>query len=233
MQILLNNETVTFSPHEILQHEGQPVNSVLLILSGNAEGRRSDESEPNSITAGALLGELSLLDGKNSFETYRATSYVNALVLPASLYLTFAERYVDEEGFQDLGIRRRWLRQTTLFGDGLFYPVLNRIASAMVIEDIEDGNIDISDATRFALSVIESGIIKRFMGDEVIETLRAGDVFNEDQCLFGITPRSHLSSIGSSRIWHIPVTTILAVPNVRWKLYELHRRRQRLEADIP
>ena len=169
----------------------------------------------------------------DSFETYRATSYLNALVLPASLYLTFAERYVDKNEFQDLGSRRRWLRQTTLFGDGLSYPVLNRIASAMVTEEIDDGDIDMSVASRFALNVIENGIIKRFMGDEVVESLRAGDVFNEDQCLFGITPRSHLKSIGPSQIWHIPVTTILAVPNVRWKLYELHRLRQRLEADVP
>jgi hemerythrin len=231
LQILLNNETVTFGPNDILQHEGQPVKTVLLILSGNAEGRRSEESEPNSITAGALLGELSLLDGKNSHETYRATSYVHALVLPASLYLTFAERYVDKTGFQELGIRRRWLRQTILFGEGLSYPVLNRIASAMAAEEIEDGDVKINTAAKFSLNVIESGIIKRFVGDAVVETLRAGDVFNEDQCLFGVTPRSHLISIGSSRIWHIPVTAILQVPNVRWKLYELHRRRVRLEAD--
>ncbi len=222
---------MTFSPNEILQHEGQPVKNVLLILSGNGEGRRSEESKPNSITAGALLGELALLDGKNSFETYRATSYVTALVLPASLYLTFAERYLDKTAFQELGIRRRWLRQTILFGEGLSYPVLNRIASAMVTEEIEDGDVNIAPAEKFSLNMIESGIIKRFMGDEVVETLRSGDVFNEDQCLFGVTRRSHLISIGSSRIWHIPVTTILDVPNVRWKIYELHRRRVRLEAD--
>ena len=227
LQILLNNPVRTFNPHEILMKENEPLETLLLVLSGNAEGIRAGNAQPNRITAGALLGELSALTDGRTVETYRATSYLKALILPAELYKVFIDKYAKREALEALGEKRRWLRQTWVFGEGLSYPVQNRIAQAMTRLEVEDGELDGQFATKdiFSVRVVEDGILKRFVGNGVVETLRAGEFFNEDKAVFRSPMKGHLRSVGPSSLWNIPSTTLIDIPNVRWKLFEAFRRR--------
>ncbi|MBT7370035.1 MAG: cyclic nucleotide-binding domain-containing protein, partial [Gammaproteobacteria bacterium] len=61
LHILLNNELRTFNPHEILVREGELINEVVLVLSGNAEALRAGSSEIIRLVAGDLFGELPVL----------------------------------------------------------------------------------------------------------------------------------------------------------------------------
>jgi CRP-like cAMP-binding protein len=101
----------------------------------------------------------------------------------------------------------------------------------MTLNVIGDGLVEENDANRNMLRIIEEGVLKRFVGDTVSETLRAGDSFNEERCLFGLQPGYHLLSIGQSRLWEIPASVIFDIPVVRHKLLEDVRRRLQLIQD--
>ena len=231
LRILLNSEIRTFNPHEILQREGEKVDELLLIISGNAEALSSGFPEPITLSTGALLGEIPILQDRASRVTYRATSYLQALIIPGAQYAEFVSRYCHQHLIEEFVQKRAWLRTTWVFGDRLGSTVHNRIAAAMTLNVIGDGLVEENDANQNMLRIIEDGILKRFVGDSVSETLRAGDSFNEERCLFGLEPGYHLQSIGQSRLWEIPASVIFDIPVVRHKLLEDVRRRLQLIQD--
>ena len=231
LQILLNNEIRTFNPHEILMREGEKVDDLLLIISGNAEALSSQSPEPIRHSTGTLLGEIPILQDKASSDTYRATCYLQALIIPSFQYAAFVSRYSHQHLIEEFVKKRAWLRTTWVFGDRLGSTVHNRIAAAMTLKVIGDGLVQENDANRTMLRIIEDGILKRFVGDNVSETLRAGDSFNEERCLFNLQPGYRLQSIGPTRLWDIPASVISDIPVVRHKLLEDVRRRLQLEQD--
>ena len=231
LRILLNSEIRTFNPHEILQREGEKVDELLLIISGNAEALSSTSPEPITLSTGALLGEIPILQDRASRVTYRASCYLQALIIPGVQYAEFVSRYCQQHLIEEFVIKRAWLRTTWVFGDRLGSTVHNRIAAAMTLNVIEDGLVEENDGNWNKLIIIEDGIIKRFVGDSVSETLRAGDSFNEERCLFGLQSGYHLQSIGQSRLWEIPASVIFDIPVVRHKLLEDVRRRLQLIQD--
>ena len=230
LQILLNNEVRFFNPHEILLRAGEPVQQLLLVLSGNAEGLLPDYDDGLKITAGALLGEVCALKNEPLGEMFRATSYLCALILPAELYRAFFEEYGGRNVTIELGERRRWLGRARLFGDGLSRTVQNRIVKSIDAMTFPDGEISVS---RDKIYVVRSGTLKRFMNDFVIETLGSRSFFNEGPALFGATPRTYLRSIGDTEVWAIPAELLGDVPILRWKLFESYRRRLRLNGPLP
>jgi len=231
LQILLNSEIRTFNPHEILMREGEKVDELLLIISGNAEALSSGSPEPITLTTGTLLGEIPILQDRASKVTYRATCYLQALIIPGVQYAEFVSRYCQQHLIEEFVKKRAWLRTTWVFGDRLGSTVHNRIAAAMTLNVIGDGLVEENEANRDKLIIIEDGILKRFVGDSVSETLRAGDSFNEERCLFGLQSGYHLRSIGQSRLWEIPASVIFDIPVVRHKLLEDVRRRLQLIQD--
>ena len=231
LQILLNNELRTFNPHEILVREGEPINDIVLVLSGNAEALRSGSSEVIRLVAGDLFGELPVLRRSSASVTHRATSFLHALIIPGEQYTTLIDKYAQRQIVESLAEKRIWLRRTWLFGDGLSSSALNRIVTAMNLTELEDGEVETSESNRHLLRLIEDGVLKRFVGDYVLETLRSGSFFNESLSMFGIQPQSHLRSIGTSRVWDIPTSVISDIPIVRWKMFETSRRRGQMASD--
>ncbi len=232
LEILLNNEVRTCNPHEILVRQGEPIEELLLILSGNAESIIAETGETYRLGAGDLLSELPLLRGSSAITTYRATSFLTALVIPADLYLTFVDNFTQRQGVIDLAEKRAWLRRTPLFHQGLCSKILNRIASGMVAAEIDDGEIIVNEDNRSVLRLIDDGILKRFVDDYVVETLSGGDFFNEGRSLFDLEPKSHLHSIGPSKLWDVSTSVISDIPIVRWRILETHSRRLQLIRDI-
>ena len=118
-----------------------------------------------------------------------------------------------------------------LYGDGLSSSALNRIVTAMKLTELEDGEVHEDEDNRYLLRLIEDGVLKWIMGDYVLETLRSGDFFNESRSIFGMQSKSHLRSIGTSRVWDIPAPVISNIPIVRWKMFETSRRRLQMVSD--
>jgi hemerythrin len=232
LQILLNSDIRTYNPHEILMHEGDKVEELLLIVSGNVEALSSLSPDPIRLPAGTLLGEIPILRNRVSEDTYRATCYLQALVIPGVQYAEFIARYSHRYLVEEFVRKRAWLRTTWVFGDRLGSTVHNRIAAAMTPVVIEDGLVEENEANRDMLRIIEDGILKRFVGGNVSETLSAGDSFNEERCLFDVESRYRMQSIGSSRLWEIPASVIFDIPIVRKKLLEDVRRRLQLSQDV-
>ena len=163
--------------------------------------------------------------------TYRATSYLHALLLPATQYNEFLNLYADRQTLKDLAEKRVWLRQTPLFGGGLGYPVHNRVAMTVTATELEDGIVEHNDANRDKLRLVRDGVLMRFVGDSVVETVRAGEFFNEGRCIFQRPPISHMRTIGTAVVWDIPATVIADIPIVRWKIFETYRLRLQITRD--
>jgi hemerythrin len=228
LQILLNNEIKVFNPHEILIWENQPVAHVVLVVSGNVERFKRGQDTSVTMSAGCILGELSVLKETDAFVTYRATSYVRALLMPVALYRNFVDGHGERDHAESLGAKRLWLRRTRLFGDGLAYATQNYIASKMNFVELLNGPIEAYGVDHENLYLIEEGIIQRIYDDNVLETLGAGDVFNEGRSVFGWASKSRLYVIGTANVWRIPKETMTEVPILMWKFYEQFRRRIRL-----
>ena len=231
LRILLNNEVRTFNPHEILLREGETVTKLLLILSGNAESLASGSQMPFKFSAGSLLGELPLLRDRPATGTYRATSYLHALLLPAAQYNEFLNLYADRPAIKDLAEKRNWLRQTPLFGGGIGYPVHNRVAMTMTATVLENGIVEDNDANSDKLRLVRDGVLMRFVGENVLETVRSGGFFNEGRCIFDRRPSSHMRAIGNAEVWDIPAAIIADIPIVRWKIFETYRLRLQMTRD--
>jgi CRP-like cAMP-binding protein len=94
--------------------------------------------------------------------------------------------------------------------------------------ELLNGPIEAYGVDHENLYLIEEGIIQRIYDDNVLETLGAGDVFNEGRSVFGWASKSRLYVIGTANVWRIPKETVTEVPILMWKFYEQFRRRIRL-----
>lgn len=232
LQILLNSEIRTYNPHEILIHEGDRVEDLLLIVSGNAEALSPHSADTIRLPSGTLLGEIPILRNTVSEDTYRASCYLQALVIPGAQYAEFISRYSHRYQVEDFVRKRAWLRTTWVFGDRLGSTVHNRIAAAMTLTVIDDGPVEETEENRQMLRILESGRMHRIIEGNVFETLRAGDSFNEERCLFQGESRYRLQSVGRSSLWEIPASVISDIPIVRQRFREDIRRRLLSAQDV-
>jgi CRP/FNR family transcriptional regulator, cyclic AMP receptor protein len=86
----------TFEPGERLMHEGEPGDSVALILTGRVKVGHTGGSGREMVLdlrgAGELVGELSALDRAPRSGSVTAIEPVEALMLPASAFRTLMDR---------------------------------------------------------------------------------------------------------------------------------------------
>lgn len=228
LQILLNNEIRTFNPQEILMSEGQSCEHVIQVVSGNVERFKQGDLSMATMTAGSILGKLWAITDISAYVTYRAGSYVRSLMMPVAQYHAFVDKFGLREHIEQLAMKRRWLRRTQIFGDGIAYERLNLIAEEMIPVEIENGRAEHYGADTDHLYLVEEGILKRMVGENVLETLRPGDIYNEGCSIFGWQSKSSVISVGPSKVWRIPVRTFENVPNIIWMLFEDFRRRIRM-----
>ncbi|MBL6945910.1 MAG: cyclic nucleotide-binding domain-containing protein [Rhodospirillales bacterium] len=231
LHTLLNNEVDTFNPEAILVRQGDEPQHIFLILTGSVEMITAGANRTNQLSAGALVGELSGLHGLPSGETYRAFSFVKALRIPVPLYSEFVRQNDLFANISALAERREFLHDTWLFGEELSYPIQNKIAKVMTPVEIADGkfSLDGTDGSIFSLYVVQSGLLKRFINDSVLETLRKGDFFGEEVSLFGEKATTSIRSISDAELFEIPIVSLSDIPVVRWKLFETHQKRKRMQ----
>jgi len=227
VRILMNNPLRTFNPESILLKEGEHNESIYLILAGNVEMIQTKEKINNMLAAGALIGELSGLEGVAASHTYRALNYVQVLVLPRSLYFEFVKQNDLYRNIEELKAKRLFLHKTWLFGEAISDPVHNKIAGAMSLESYKDGEI-ITASKLGNIVMICRGEVERMIDHEVVEVLGEGDFFGEDIALFE-TPNIYMFQVrGEAQLYTIPSYVLMEVPIVRWKLFETFEKRKSL-----
>lgn len=230
LQFLLNNEVTTFNPETLLIRQGRVVSTLYLILTGSIEMVNSRTGRTTRLAAGSLIGEMPALTGQPSTETYRTTSYVKALKLSASLFREFVQQNGLTEVITALAEKCAFLQDTWLFGEDISSPVQYTIAQVMTPIEIADGPFDPGEnpADRFSLFVVREGTLHRLLDGRVVETLGPTDFFGEATALFGEANPSRIRALGPARLYRFAITTLSAIPVVRWKLFETWQKRKRL-----
>ncbi|MCE5242074.1 MAG: bacteriohemerythrin [Desulfobacteraceae bacterium] len=225
--LLANNPIVTFNPETILLKAGVPNRSVYLILSGEVEMIHSESGTCNYLSSGALVGEMAAFSGAPARETCLAASFVQALEVPTELCLDFVKKNGLHDRIVLLQEKRKFLQSTWLFGESTSYPVQTGIVQAMEPAVFQPGEtIDPGDERE--LFLIRSGKLRLTIGDDTMETLRAGDFFGEVGVLFGTTCLFGIRVVERTEAFRIAAQTLLGVPIVCWKLLEVYQRRMEL-----
>ncbi|MBI3446361.1 MAG: bacteriohemerythrin [Magnetospirillum sp.] len=229
LQVLLNCPLETFNPETILIREGSQSEAIYLLLTGQVEMLSSDSRIRSQLSAGALLGELAGLHGLPSMETYRATSYVQALRLSPDFYLEFVKRHDLFADISRLMEIREFLSRTWLFGEVVSTGTLNRIANDMRPHNVALGDdLDVDD---HCIALIRSGKGLRMVGAQELEHLGPGDFFGEETAAFGTPRLSRVIATAPMELSVLPAATLQDIPGVRWKLFETFHRRTRACAE--
>jgi len=225
--ILLNNDVITFNPQSILIKSGVVTRALYLIISGNVEMIYADAHSSSILSAGALIGEMSGLIGVPSNETYRASSFVQALRLPTNLYLNFVKKNGLYSCIEQLQEKREFLQKTWLFGEAISYPMQNKLANEMIYQSYSDGD-EIPRSEFSGIFLVKSGKVHRYLDDNVFETLGESNFFGEESILFNVPDMLNAKAIGETEIYFIRGSILSDIPIIRIKLLETYEKRKEL-----
>ncbi|MDR3436899.1 cyclic nucleotide-binding domain-containing protein [Telmatospirillum sp.] len=220
--VLLNSPLVTVNPETILVHEGSLVESVYLVITGVVEMIVAGSPVNGQLSAGAMLGEVAGIEGTPAHKTYRAASFVQALKISVLLYREFIKRNNLLDNVTALEDRRDFLRSTWLCAESLTETTLNRLAKDMSILRFDAGDIV---EPRGWLAMIKSGTAEILVGDDVVETLSAGEFFGEGEVVFGSLGLLHVRCRDPLEVLAATASVVRDVPVMRWKLIECYERR--------
>ncbi len=223
-RMILNNETPILNPGTIIIREGEVTEHIYLLLSGYVEMIHANRSIKRQLVAGTMVGEISALREKPSRHTYRTTSYVHALKISAKLYRDFVRINNLYTQIERLQLAWNFLAETWLFGDGIPYTTLNRLAQDLTRKPYPLGHrFDLTHGKH--LYMIKSGGVDRYSGDVLVERLHAGDFFAEESVIGGESPGISFCVSSDAEIYHIGAEMLVSVPICRWKMLEINRRR--------
>lgn len=227
LRILLNNHIACFNPESTLLKRGVINEEIYLILTGNVEMIQSEKGVHNILSAGALVGEMSVLERVPSPGTYLAVNFVQTLRLPWKLYYEFVKRNKLYDNIKRLQVNREFLQKTWLFGEVVSYTIQNKIAQEIRSCKYYEGQI-LPREIQSAIFLIKQGKLRKFIGDDIFETLEEGNFFGEECVLFETTSLFQIRAVEPTEVYQIPGEVLLDIPGVRWKIYETFQKRMRL-----
>ena len=223
LQMLLNSPTIKFNPGTIVIRKGDRSDFVYLVLSGILEFISSDFNVQNKLTVGSFMGELTGLEDRPVTGTYRAISHAMALKIPRELYLEFLKRNsIYDDAVANIG-KRSFLQMTWLFGDKVSCPLKNSIVRTMELVSVEKGWSP-ANADPDHLFIVEGGELEIGVENCMVETLRYGDFFGEENVL-GKSMEFTVLASQDCQLWKIPKSAFLDIPIIHWKLSETFERR--------
>lgn len=203
LRMLVNHPIEEINPGAIMLKEGEVPKDVLLLLSGRVEKIRTRSGLFGTLSAGVLIGDGAILENRPSNHTYRASSFLRILRLPASLYSEVTRR-------NDLGRRQQYasnltsfLDTTSLFGDGIPVSVLGRIVNRGKEQVFAAGDV-IEGQNLRALNIIRSGKINRLIAQRVVEILADNDFFGAEDALIKAQAHFRLEAITETHVLQIP-----------------------------
>lgn len=218
LQLLLNNPVKTYNPESIIVREGDSHEHVHLILTGNVEWLSSEGKMSGAMSAGAFIGERSVLTERPASITVRAASFVSALRIPAKLYVDFVKSNEFYDDFLDLGNAANFLQRSWLLGEAISQPVQHRIAKHLQMAYIQKD--DLFEVEPGGLFIVRTGKVEREVGDGKIITIGVGDFFNEENVLFDAPMTFTVRAIEDTEVAVIDAEVVGEVPVARRKLFE-------------
>lgn len=227
VRILLNHPLEVINPQSLLIREGHPVEHVYLIITGIVESISSDHEQGAAFSAGAVVGELPVLTGEVADQTVRASSFVTALVLPASLYCAFVRHNGLEDRVRRLASMRQFFNSTWILGEYLSSLAETRIATACQPVAWPQGT-DIPVHDQDALILIRHGMVRLMLQGDVVEEVIDGGILGATQVLFGTPPFCRFVAVTDIEGVSIPGALMRNTPVTRWKMMETHNRRMTL-----
>jgi hemerythrin len=228
---LVNSEIVHMTPGTVLLEAGKVAETVYLVLSGNVESSGPARTASKLIYAGSFIGEMSSLFSEPSSRTYASYGYSAVLAMPAELYAACARRHGLERDMRQRNEAKKALRETHLFGEGVSYDVLDRVAASAKRKSYPEGIMEPSagsGAGERAVSIVINGRLECLLGDEPLETLTVGGFFGEDEAVFSSAKLFTVRATEPVELYEIPASVLREIPIVLWKLFEAAERRRRL-----
>jgi hemerythrin len=231
LNMLLNNQIVTFNPETIITPAGKVPREIYLLLAGKVEMLTSDPDNSHFLFSGSLLAEYSAIYNCASEDTYRSVGFVQALRLPSDLFRNFIERFFSTTEL--IGVRKveERLRRMSLFSDAVTNTTLFSLAKNCRISSLHAGERFIGDPEN--LHLIGKGRLSKgedegaqvlgkgeFWGADGLFAAMAQDVPNQQPVMEG--PQTFVA-LDSCEIYSVPLSLISRIPVVRWKLFEAFR----------
>ncbi|MBG0776359.1 MAG: bacteriohemerythrin [Desulfovibrionaceae bacterium] len=228
---LTNNPVQTYNPESILLKVGTVNSDVYLVLTGVVERIETESDLHGTLSAGAIVGEFSGLIGAPSMETYRAVNFVRVLCIPGTLYSRFIKRNHLFGSIERLQDNRDFLMKTYLFGDGVSFPVLNRMAANMTETAVAEGEIcgaagGVENEPNVCL--VRRGLLHCVVDDRVVDIVPPGDFAGGSVALYSTPCPFSVVAREPSILCRLDVGLLQDIPVVRWKLFETHKRRTEL-----
>ncbi|MCX7167805.1 MAG: bacteriohemerythrin [Rhodocyclales bacterium] len=219
MRMLVNHPMMEINPGSIVLKEGGTPHEVLLLVSGLVEKLRTRDKLFGSLPVGSLIGGSAMIDNRTSRHTYRASSFVRVLRLPAGLFAAVVKRNGLLDRVRRAADLNAFLDTTNLFGEGLPVAVLGRIIDSASERRFRPGDAVIGqDLSLF--SIIRSGRVERRVGRKVVDVLRERDFFGEEAAVFNAPCLFRIHVLEETAVVQIPGEVLQDVPILRWKLFE-------------
>jgi hemerythrin len=220
---LLNCGHVVFNPEVLLLRAGEAVKDVFLVLSGSVELLRPGVAGASLLSAGSILGEAFALLDMPSAESYRALGFVRALRMPRDLYVDFVTRSALYRQTVQSHDKREFLRSVPLFADGVSGITLNRLVQAAEPRAMRRGDRLLPPPEE--LIVLEAGEAQLATSAGYRERLGAGSYFGAVRLAGMPINGADIEVLEDMSGYGLPIEEVMALPVVRWKLLETHRRR--------
>lgn len=223
-RMLVNHPVLEINPGAIILKEGEIPRDVLLLISGRVEKLRTRDKLYGSLSGGSLIGEGALLDNRASSHTYRASSFVQMLRLPAALFAAVVMRNGLFDRVRRAADLNVFLDTTKLFGDGLQVGVLGRVIDGASEKRFQPGDA-IAGQDLAMLNIIRAGRIERRVGRTLVDVLGERDFFGEELAVFKSPCLFRLYVREPTTVVQIPGELLQDVPILRWKLFENSQQR--------
>jgi hemerythrin len=225
--LLLNGVLRDCSPGTVLQRRDELFQKVLLVVGGVVEAVDGETGRETRFSAGSLIGELHVLTGRLSTQTWRARSFVTILEIPRVVYTVFSRKNIDLEEQLRVAQVTLTLQDTPLFGDAVSSVHLTRIARKAKAHWVAKGQPPFEpakDPSPFLFLVERGSLVLEFEG-KVVETIGPGGFCGEEGLFFrgggNLSVRATVDTHGLA----IPSKLLLSIPIVGWKLLETYERR--------
>jgi len=218
-----------FPPGQILLKRGSRAGELFLVTSGLVEAINPSRGNANTLGAGCLLGEWSVLNKKPCEYTFRTKSYARVLKIPGRVYRAFITKHALLERSREQYEKRRFLGKTRIFGGIVSCETENRVAGAMQSRAFSRGE-RLESGDKPFLYLLDSGAIELYSKDRLVETLEPGDFFGEERILKAPTTLFEARVTRRSKVFVVPGEILADIPIVQLKLFErLKKRVKRLK----
>lgn len=223
LRMLVNHGITDVNPGAILIKEGEVPSEVLLLVSGQVEKLRTRDNLFGHLSAGAFIGDETILGDCTAQYTYRALSFVRVLRLPLKLYIEVIRRNGLLDSVLHFIEARNFLNTTSLFSEGLPIDVLNHIIKGMKEQHFKAGSILMSNDIQ-VINIIRSGLIERRIGDKVLNVLKPTDFFGEEFAMLNMPSLFQLRVLEDTKVVQIAGHLLANVPILRWKIFDNYQK---------